>query len=501
VQLIEYAAILWNKRWIVLTAFLSTVVATVVLTYLETPTYEATSSFIISPTGVYDDFQSMVDVLDAMSRRSEIAGTYAQVASSRTIKEQAAVALGLSSNQLNELSVNSQVLPDTNVLEITVKGSDPRLVKVFADAVGVKVATYVQGLYEAYGLRLLDQASLPADPISPDGLINVALGGMVGLAGGIGLALALYYFDPYLNSVMEQVLPVTQSDSAMEARGEGRNVDRRRILRWFGLAVLVLVLSVAGAMVWLSQRDSETANRPTAILPTLAFPTPGWSAMIEGTATPLSMVSSTPTMELTPTLCPFPSGWVPHEVQITDTLSSLADRYDLTIAEIVDANCLTKRVISKGQTVFLPPMARTPMPSITATEGVNFTLENEVLATDLVTNTAEVSPSICIPPEGWTTLHVVQTEDSLNSLSLTYGVSIREIMAANCLESTSLFADLQELYLPPLPEELNDLPAGTEQLEDSSTNNATLVVYETGTSLTVPVLVALTACSEAMKMV
>jgi succinoglycan biosynthesis transport protein ExoP len=224
-ELREYLRILQERCWIVLAAFVSTIVATAVFTFTQPPTYQATVTYIITPIGGYETVEGLVDVLDAMSRRAQIAGTYANVAASREIKRRAADELGLSQAQRDALSVESQLLPDTNVIEITVEGTNRELVKVFADTVGVNTASYVQRLYEAYGLIALDPAMLPESPVRPRTVWNLALGTTLGLALGVGLAFLSDYLDTTLRTPQEieatvELPTFAQIPVASRSRGE-----------------------------------------------------------------------------------------------------------------------------------------------------------------------------------------------------------------------------------------------------------------------------------------
>lgn len=202
-ELRGYLRVLQDKWWVMLTAFLSTILATGVFTFTQTPTYQATATYVVAPTGGYDTVEGMVDVLDAMSRRAEIAGTYVKVTASREISRQAADELGLSKAQRDGLSVESRLVQDTNVIEITVEGSNPQLVRVFANAVGANAGSYVQQLYEPYGLTMLDPALPPTSPVRPRTTMNLALGAAVGLALGVGLALLFDYLDATLQTAQE----------------------------------------------------------------------------------------------------------------------------------------------------------------------------------------------------------------------------------------------------------------------------------------------------------
>jgi diguanylate cyclase (GGDEF)-like protein len=195
-ELRTYLQILLRRWRIALAAFLSTFVTTIMLTFTQTPVYEASTTYIVTPAGVYEDVRSLVDGLDTLSRRTEIASTYAKVAASRLIKQQAADALFLSKSQVGDLAVSGRLVAGTNVIEITVEGSDPGLVELFANMVGVKTASYVLELYDTIGLRPLDSATMPRSPVSPRKGLNLALGVVCGLALGAGLA----FFAEYLQA-------------------------------------------------------------------------------------------------------------------------------------------------------------------------------------------------------------------------------------------------------------------------------------------------------------
>jgi diguanylate cyclase (GGDEF)-like protein len=195
-----YLQILLRKWWIVLSTFLVTLTATIVLTYTQTPTYKSVATFVIKPNTSFGDMKSFANGLDMLSRRTEIATTYAEVAGSRLIRQEAVEELGLSQEQKKGLSVDGQLLAGTNVIEIIAEGSDPVLVRDFANVVGAKTMVYVQGLYETYDLKPLDEAARPSSPVKPNKTLNLALGATLGLALGGGLA----FLSEYLQAPLEK---------------------------------------------------------------------------------------------------------------------------------------------------------------------------------------------------------------------------------------------------------------------------------------------------------
>jgi diguanylate cyclase (GGDEF)-like protein len=196
-----YLRTLLKKWWIILFAFLVTLGATTALTFTQTPTYTSTATFIVTPSDSLDEIGSFASRLDIVSRRTEIANTYAQVAVSRWIGQEVADELGLSLDQRKDYIVESRLRAGTNVLEITVEGSDRVVVSDFANLVGIKMIAYVRNLYEAFDLVSLDGAPVPLDPIKPNKVLNLATGTIFGLVLGVGLA----FLSAYLQAPLETV--------------------------------------------------------------------------------------------------------------------------------------------------------------------------------------------------------------------------------------------------------------------------------------------------------
>jgi capsular polysaccharide biosynthesis protein len=187
--------ILLGKWWVILIAFAATLVATIIFTFTEPWVFQAKATYVVAPSGSFGSAGGFVNGLDVLSRRTEIASTYAEVANSRLIKDMASDELQISSKQERSLTVSSMVLAGTNVLEITVEGPDQVLVRDFADTVGTKVQAYAQDLYETYELRSLDRARLPSSPIRPNRKLYLLLGAASGLALGVGLAFLVQYLQ------------------------------------------------------------------------------------------------------------------------------------------------------------------------------------------------------------------------------------------------------------------------------------------------------------------
>jgi capsular polysaccharide biosynthesis protein len=181
-----------RKWWIILPTYVVTLAATVFFTLNQAPVYQAGVMLYIRPLAEIDDVNQYVRSLDVLSKSSEVTSTYAQVASSRKVKNQVADVLGLSEQDRLMLEVESEHQSGSNTIEVTVEGPDSALVSDFANAVGDYAVLSASELYEYLELVVLDQADQPTTPIRPQKQRYFAVGAVLGLVLGVGLALLVH---------------------------------------------------------------------------------------------------------------------------------------------------------------------------------------------------------------------------------------------------------------------------------------------------------------------
>ena len=81
------------------------------------------------------------------------------------------------------------VLPDTNVLEVTVDGTDPQLAMMLANSIGKQAVSYIDGLNQGFNIRVLDPAQASTVPIRPQPVRDLSLAIVFGVVLGVSLAI------------------------------------------------------------------------------------------------------------------------------------------------------------------------------------------------------------------------------------------------------------------------------------------------------------------------
>lgn len=189
-----------RKRWKIILFFtLATFAATAFWTYNTKPVYESTATYVVRISSSSDE-KNRISALNTLMSSDDIPATYAKVANSRLIKQQAVEQLALSSAQRAGLSSDSQLIAGTNVLEVTARGYDPTLVMNYANAVGGQMVVFVETLYDTFELAQLDEATLPRTPSYPDTTMNLIMGGAFGFFLGLVLAFLVEYLQPVIKS-------------------------------------------------------------------------------------------------------------------------------------------------------------------------------------------------------------------------------------------------------------------------------------------------------------
>lgn len=178
-----YLRMLQRGWWMILLTALIAVAISLTISYFAVPQYQAVARFIITPGASATSSTDVIDSLNTLDRRSVVA-TYAEVMNSKKILLSSQESLQLPEAMLEEFVVQAVVLPDANVLELTITGPNPSSVAGLANTIGYQSILFSHSLNMTYALNFLDEATPPLLPISPQPLRDAAVALVLGLVAG-----------------------------------------------------------------------------------------------------------------------------------------------------------------------------------------------------------------------------------------------------------------------------------------------------------------------------
>ncbi|KAE8764403.1 polysaccharide biosynthesis tyrosine autokinase [Georgenia thermotolerans] len=234
-DLSEYAALL-RKRWRSMLAILAaTLLAAVLATVLLTPRYSAsTLMFFAVPGG-----ESVAELAQGSAFTEQQMGSFVQAARSALVLDRVAGDLGLPMEGRDlARSIDVRPVEKTTVLEIRAADPDPHRATDIANAVAAELATATAELTPARAdgtqsvvATVLTPAYVPASPSSPNLLVNLTLGAVLGLLLALAFAVVRQVADTKVRD-QRDLASVTDSTAVigtvpLEPGGDRRPVFMR----------------------------------------------------------------------------------------------------------------------------------------------------------------------------------------------------------------------------------------------------------------------------------
>jgi capsular exopolysaccharide synthesis family protein len=198
VELADYLRIL-RRRWrMVVSTLLLVMAAAALITWRTTPQYQSSTQLFISTSA-----SSSTEAYQGNLFSSQRLASYADLATGTELATRVASATG-SSLAPSELAdkVTAQASPETVLLNISVTDPDPVVAQQLTQAYGEELVALVAELETPPGRAkpvlkgtIVDAASLPGGPISPNPVRNLGLALVLGLLLGVGLAVVRELLD------------------------------------------------------------------------------------------------------------------------------------------------------------------------------------------------------------------------------------------------------------------------------------------------------------------
>lgn len=168
------------RRWrVFLVAFLVVFGGTAAALLLQTKTYQATATLLLSPTNSTSGVEYMLNP-------NVVTPLFAELLQADATQR---IATRLLHHHLANISV--QTSTGTSILTVVARSSDPRLSQRSAQAVvEAGIHRTKTGKFRVAGLRLveIDPPSLSAETVSPKEKLSLAIAALLGVAFAVGAA-------------------------------------------------------------------------------------------------------------------------------------------------------------------------------------------------------------------------------------------------------------------------------------------------------------------------
>jgi diguanylate cyclase (GGDEF)-like protein len=200
-----YLQMIRRGWWLVALTTLVAITTALGISFLQTPQYEVVARFIITPGALGDSNpDAVLSGLNTIDK-SSVMTTYAEIMNSNRIYTDTLAFLQLQPGALDQYTYESVVLPDSSVLELTVKGPNPQMAADIANAIGQQTINFTRRLNQVINLDFLDMAEPSSVPYSPQPLRNVGLAAFLGLIGGVGFVVIRDQLRASLETFRERV--------------------------------------------------------------------------------------------------------------------------------------------------------------------------------------------------------------------------------------------------------------------------------------------------------
>lgn len=173
--------------------------------FLVLPTYESNATMIISSSNQNGDKGDIANIeLNQIQANKALISTYSEIVKSKGIAEQVIKNLSLNMGY-DEFSKKVSIEPvkDTQIISVNVVDSVPARAMDIANETANIFKSSIGDIMKVDNVQILDGATIPVDPVSPNVSKNTLVGAIIGLVLGIIISLFKELYDISIKSVEE----------------------------------------------------------------------------------------------------------------------------------------------------------------------------------------------------------------------------------------------------------------------------------------------------------
>jgi capsular polysaccharide biosynthesis protein len=222
---IVFLRVLRRRLWIILVVALMLMGLAVGFSFVETPTYMASTLILVAQKDTNSRIISSPDILGAVQGLQQSTETMARAVETRPVAKAAIERLDLRESPQNFLdNLSADPIAYTQFIEVTYKDPSPKRAERSVNAVGEAFsdrAALVSPSASSITATVWEPAVMPDSPVSPNPVRNGMLALALGVLLGVGLAFLLEYLDDRWRSPeeVEQVTGIPSLSLIPEYKG------------------------------------------------------------------------------------------------------------------------------------------------------------------------------------------------------------------------------------------------------------------------------------------
>ena len=193
----ELFLIFWNKKVQIIFITLIAMLVGVLYSYFYiTPTYKSSTTLVLAQSSSPNETSAEITQTD-VTLNSKLVSTYSELVKSKAILRQVVESIG--NENLNEIdlkkNISVQAVKDTEVIEITVKDTDPNLAAQIANKIAEVFSEKVVEIYNISNVYILDKAEASDIPSNINHVKDIIIFAFIGIVLAIAIVLVVNMLD------------------------------------------------------------------------------------------------------------------------------------------------------------------------------------------------------------------------------------------------------------------------------------------------------------------